>query len=186
MNRFKEIKNILNPQEVVQKYLGLPEKKTGTGLWYKSPFRKEKTASFCVSSKGIHDFGDSTHYDIISFVQKYFDTTPSRALEILCNDFGLYGLGNEYETQEIIRRLKKKREEERLIKQKIEEWYSIEFQRVCDEIIINNKCLKIFEKTANFEVLRVLYDEQVKLECYFDVLFDADEKTKERLFFYSH
>ena len=108
MNRFKEIKNILNPQEVVQKYLGLPEKKTGTGLWYKSPFRKEKTASFCVSSKGIHDFGDSTHYDIISFVQKYFDTTPSRALEILCNDFGLYGLGNEYETQEIIRRLKKK------------------------------------------------------------------------------
>ena len=70
---------------------------------------------------------------LLVFVQKYFDTTPSRALEILCNDFGLYGLGNEYETQEIIRRLKKKREEERLIKQKIEEWYSIEFQRVCDE-----------------------------------------------------
>ena len=186
MNRFKEIKNILNPQEVAQKYLGLPEKKTSKGLWYKSPFRKEKTASFCVSSKGIHDFGDSTHYDIISFVQKYFNTTPLRALEILCNDFGLNELGNEYETQEIVRRLKKKREEERLIKQKIEEWYSNEFQRVCDEIIINNRCLKIFEKTANFEVFRILYDEQVKLECYFDVLFDADEKTKERLYLDSH
>lgn len=186
MNRFKEIKNILNPQEVVQKYLGLQEKKTSTGLWYKSPFRKERTASFCVSNKGIHDFGDSTHYDIISFVQKYFNTTPSRALEILCNDFGLYGLGNEYETQEIIKRLKKKRYEERLIKQKIEEWYSEEFQRVCDEIIINQKCLKIFEKTANFEVLRVLYDEQVKLECYSDVMFDAVERTKERLYLDSH
>lgn len=186
MNRFKEIKNILNPQEVVQKYLGLQEKKTSTGLWYKSPFRKERTASFCVSNKGIHDFGDSTHYDIISFVQKYFNTTPSKALKILCNDFGLYGLGNEYETQEIIKRLKKKRYEERLIKQKIEEWYSEEFQRVCDEIIINQKCLKIFEKTANFEVLRVLYDEQVKLECYSDVMFDAVERTKERLYLDSH
>lgn len=186
MNRFREIKSILNPQEVVQKYLGLPEKKTSTGLWYKSPFRKEKTASFCISNKGIHDFGDSTHYDVISFVQKYFNTTPLRALEILCNDFRLCGLGNEYETQEITRRLKKKKEEERLIKQKIEEWYSKEFQRVCDEIIINKKCLKTFEKTANFEVLRILYDEQVKLECYFEVLFDADEKTKERLYLDSH
>ena len=79
MNRFREIKSILNPQEVVQKYLGLPEKKTSTGLWYKSPFRKEKTASFCVSNKGIHDFGDSTHYDVISFVQRYFNTTPLKA-----------------------------------------------------------------------------------------------------------
>lgn len=186
MNRFKEIKNILNPQEVVQKYLGLPEKKTSTGLWYKSPFRKERTASFCVSNKGIHDFGDGNHYDIIDFVERYFNTTPSRALEILCIDFNIYTLGNEYETQEIVKRLKKKREEERIIRQKIEEWYSKEFQRVCDEIIINEKCIKIFEKTLNYEVLSILYDQQIKLECYFDILFDADEKTKERLYLDSH
>ena len=186
MNKFSEVKSVLKPQEVVQKYLGLPEKKTSTGLWYKSPFRKERTASFCVSSKGIHDFGDSMHYDVISFVQRYFNTTPLRALEILCNDFGLNGLGNEYETQEIVKRLKKKREEERLIKQKIDEWYSKEYQKVCDEIIINQKCLKIFEKTMNFEVLSILYDEQVKLEYYFEVLFNADEKTRERLYLDSH
>lgn len=186
MNRFKEIKKILDPQDVVQKYLGLPEKKTSTGLWYKSPFRREKTASFCVSNKGIHDFGDSTHYDIVSFVQKYFEITPLKALEMLSNDFGLYGLGNEYETKEIARKIKKKREEERLIKEKIEKWYLKEFQKVCDEIIINNKCLEIFKKTANFEVLKELYDKQIKLEYYFDVLFDADGKAKERLYLDSH
>ena len=182
MNKFKKKKKLLNSQEVAQKYLGLADKKTSTGLWYKSPFRKEKTASFCVSNKGMHDFGDSTHYDIISFVQKLFNTTPSTALKILCNDFNLYGLDNEYETQEIIKRLKSKREEERLIKQKIEEWYYCEFQRVCDEIMINKKCLKIFEKTINFEVLKILYDQQMKLEYYFEVLFNADEETKERLY----
>lgn len=186
MNKFKEIKNILNPQDVIQKYIGLPEKKTSTGVWYKSPFRSEKTASFCVSSKGIHDFGDSTHYDIISFVQKYFNTTPLKALEILCNDFGIGALSNEYESQEILARIKQKREEEKLIKQKIDKWYYQEFQRVCDEIIINRKCIKIFEKSANFIILKILYDEQIKLEYFFEILFNANEKTKERLYLDNH
>ena len=39
MNKYQELKNILTNKEVVQRYLGLPEKQNSTGNWYKSPFR---------------------------------------------------------------------------------------------------------------------------------------------------
>ena len=101
MNKYQELKNILTNKEVVQRYLGLPEKQNSTGNWYKSPFRKEKTASFCVSDKGIHDFGSSEHFDIISFVQRYFNITSLQALELISKDFGII-TGNEYETDKHI------------------------------------------------------------------------------------
>lgn len=186
MNKYKEIKNILNNREVVQRYLGFPEKQNSTGNWYKSPFRQEKTASFCVSDKGIHDFGDGRHYDIISFVQRYFNSTSYQALEILCKDFNINGLDNEYETKKTIEILKKKREEEKIIKEKIKKWFNKEIQKVCDEIKINRRCLEILGKNANFETLKILYDEQVKLEYYFEILFNADEKQKEKLYLINH
>lgn len=182
MNKYKEIKNILTNKEVIQRYLGLPKKVNSTGSWYKSPFRQEKTASFCVSNKGIHDFGDSKHYDIISFVQKYFNTTPYQALEILCNDFNINCLENEYETKQTLKLLKQKREEEKQIKDKIQKWFNNEFQNVCNEMRINTKCLKIFEPKCNFEILSILYNEKSKLEYYFQILFNADEQTKEKIY----
>lgn len=187
MNKYKEIKKILNNEEVIQRYLGYPEKHNSTGLWYKSPFRKEKTASFCVSNnKGIHDFGDNTHYDIISFVQKYFNTTPYQALEILCNDFNINYTNNEYETKKMIKRLKQKREEDKQIKEKIDTWFNQEIQKVCDEIKINRRCLAIYKESANFEVLSILYDEQIKLGYYFELLFNATERDKEKLYLMNH
>lgn len=185
MDKYKEIKRMLKNKEVVQKYLGIAEKNTSTGSWYKSPFRREKTASFCVSDKGIHDFGDSTHYDIISFVQKYFNTTPYKALQILCNDFNITITENEYATNETLRLIKQKREEEKKIKQIIDEWFNREIIQVCDEMIINRKLIEIFEKKSDFEVLRILYDEQTKLEYYFETLYIADERTKEKLYLIS-
>ena len=129
MDRFAEIKTLLKGEEVIEHYLGKPEKRTYTGIWYKSPFREEKTASFYVSEKGIHDFGSSEHYDIISFIVKYFNTDNYNALKILCNDFGL-SLLEEKEDKEIIRKLKIKREKEKLRKQKIETWFKNKIQNI--------------------------------------------------------
>lgn len=172
---------MLRNEEVVQRYLGLPEKHNSLGNWYKSPFRREKTASFLVSAKGIHDFGDSQHYDIISFVQRYFNTNALQALQMLCNDFGI-SLDNDYETQETLQLLKKKREEERIIKERISSWYNSEIQRISDELIANNKCIKIFQNKSNFEVLAVLYKENVKLETYFETLFNLTEGEKAKMY----
>ena len=82
--------------------------------------------------------------------------------------------------------LKQKREEERQIKQKIEKWFNQEKQRICDEIKINNKCLKVFGKGANYKVLKILYDEQIKLEVYFEILFNANEIQKEKIYLTNH
>lgn len=177
MNKFAEIKSLLKGEEVIQHYLGTPYKRTYIGMWYKSPFRKEKTASFYVSEKGIHDFGSSEHYDIISFVTKYFNTDNYNALKILCNDFGL-SLLDQKENKETIKQLKAKREKEKERKLKIEKWFYTEMHRICNEIQETEKLIKIFENTSYFETLKVLYDKQIKLEIEFEIMQNTGDKEK--------
>lgn len=181
MNEFLEIKRMLQNKQVVEHYLGKPVKTTTTGNWYISPFRKEKTASFCVSDKGIHDFGDSMHYDIISFVAKFYNVKQITALQELKKDFGL-DLSNQYQTSATIQLMKKKRQEEQEIKLKIKEWFNTEFAKLCEEENINNKCIKILNKNGNFEGLSYLYDKQVKLACLIEMFINAKEEDKERIF----
>ena len=172
MNKYAELKRILKNSEVVQHYLGLPEKTTSGKLWYKSPFRRERTASFCVSDKLIYDFGDSTSYDMISFVAKYYNINNYKALQIICNDFGI-SLINEYENNKTINLLKAKRQEEAKIKEIINNWFYDEMQIICNEIKENESCIKIFENTTKFEVLNILYDKRVKLEYQFEIMVNA-------------
>lgn len=181
MNKFKEIKTMLTNKEVVTRYLGTPIKTTSTGIWYKSPFRSERTASFCASNKGIHDFGDSTHYDIISFVEKYFNTSANKALQILCYDFNI-SIGNEYETKEILANIKRKREEEQKAKELVVKWYNEKLSDICNKIQANNKCIEVCKEFHNLEVLKYLYDEQSKLEYQFELFTNANESDKIKLY----
>lgn len=181
MNKFKEIKTMLTNKEVVTRYLGTPIKTTSTGIWYKSPFRNERTASFCVSDKGIHDFGSSEHFDIISFVERYFNITSLQALELISRDFGII-TGNEYETDKTIERVKKKRAEEKRARELLNNWYNLELINICDKIQLNEKCLKICNIVPNSAVLKILYDEQVELEFKFEMLINATEEEKIKIY----
>lgn len=88
-NMFEEVKKLLKPTDVVRFYLGEGKYKSGS-YWYVSPFRNEKTASFCVNDKkGIHDFGDSKHYDIVSFVSSLFELRNTDSVKKLKHDFNL-------------------------------------------------------------------------------------------------
>ena len=185
MNKFKEVKSLLDNKEVAQKYLGLPVKSNSTGNWYLSPFRNEKTASFCVSSKGIHDFGDSTHYDIISFVQKYFKTDNKTAIEILSRDFNLY-LGNEYETNKTIKYLKEKKEAEIKAKKKVEDWYKNKFINICDKLKENEQCMNIASKYHNLEVIKILSEESNILEYEFELFMNIKQNDKVKLYLEYH
>lgn len=181
MNKYQELKNILTNKEVVQRYLGLPEKQNSTGNWYKSPFRREKTASFCVSDKGIHDFGSSEHFDIISFVERYFNITSLQALELISRDFGII-TGNEYETDKTIERVKKKRAEEKRARELLNNWYNLELINICDKIQLNENCIKACNIVPNSKVLKILYDEQVELEFKFEMLINATEEEKIQMY----
>ena len=169
INPFKEIKELLNNRVVIERYLGNPIKRTNKGMWYKSPFRQERTASFYISDKGIHDFGSSEHYDIVSFTARYFNTDNLGALKILCSDFGLNLLDTkvDYKT---IKKIKKQRQQERINRERQEREFNIRMQKICDEIIENEKLIKIFSKTAYLETLKILYAKEILLELEFEEL----------------
>ena len=101
MDKFTEVKAMLDNRQVIERYLGNPNKHTSKGDWYISPFRNEKTASFYVSDKGIHDFGSSQHYDIISFIENYYNVTPLEALKDICSDFNINILDEIIDKKEI-------------------------------------------------------------------------------------
>lgn len=169
INPFKEIKELLNNRVVIERFLGNPVKRTSKGMWYKSPFRQERTASFYISDRGIHDFGSSEHYDIVSFTARYFNTDNFGALKILCSDFGLSLLDTkaDYKT---IKKIKRQRQQERQKQEEQEREFNIKMQNLCDEIIENRKLIKIFNKTAYIETLKILYEKEVLLELEFEEL----------------
>ena len=183
MNKFQEVKRQLTNEQVARRYLGVPEKQTSTGLWYKSPFRQERTASFCVSKKGIHDFGSSEHYDMIAFVERYFNVTPNQAIDLLCQDFGLT-INNPYRNKQATENLKKKREEEQEIKRKVSEWYSKEMQKACEQLQDVKSCIKVLERTTYFEALGILYSQEVRLEIRFEILSEIakDEQKQTKMY----
>ena len=178
MNIFSEIKDILKPSDVVTRYLGSPVKVTNNILWYYSPFRlKERTPSFGVNDKkGIHDFGTSEHFDIISFVARYFNTSNIQAINILKTDFNLM-LGNEYETKETIRLLKKQKEEQKALEYAINTWYEGMYSRLTD-IYKGWRNTRLALQDKLYSSLSIVYKNEKFYENLVDKFLGVDEAEK--------
>ncbi len=89
-DRFLEdLKNRLDIVEIVRKYAEL--KKTGKNYMCRSPFRNERTPSFCVSpdKQFWYDFGTSEGGDIISFLEKIENFSFIEAVEHLAEMAGM-------------------------------------------------------------------------------------------------
>lgn len=87
----KTIKNI--PISVVMDKLGFCTIRTySSDLWYKSPFRKEKTASFKVDSKKnlYYDFGEGKGGNIFDLIMRLKDYNFKEALHFLRNEFNSF------------------------------------------------------------------------------------------------
>ena len=110
INNPQQIKELLKPTIVAKHYLRQPKKITRNKLWYKSPFRNERTASFMVDNTAFHDFGDSWHGDVIDFVGRYYSVDFITAMNILTRDFGLPE--NEKISKELEEYLVRKQKEE--------------------------------------------------------------------------
>lgn len=177
MNEAEKIKELLTPIQVAKHYLGQPNKSSSLGLWYKSPFRNERTASFLVNDeKGLHDFGTSIHYDIISFVEDYFKVSFNTAIQILSRDFGIELEDNmDSELKEYIKR---KQDENKQALYILNSWYNKTFGEICDELHIIQNAIPYLKG----EALKIAYMQEVKLEYLSEVFMNAKDENKIKLF----
>lgn len=175
----RHIKSLIKPTNVVQKYLGQPVKRNNLGLWYKSPFRNERTASFLVNDeKGIHDFGTSKHYDIISFTQELFRIDFRIAVNKLSSDFGIES--QKPISKELEQYLTKRREEELKIKQQINCWFYQTYAMLCDTLQENKK----IERHLKGIALENIYKQNSTLEIWTELFINATENEKYELYRY--
>ena len=176
MDNVQRIKESLSPTGVIQYYLGTAIRSDHSGLWYKSPFRNERTASFLVSDlKGIHDFGTGEHYDIISFLQEWLKIDFKMAVRKLCSDFGIIDYGETSKELEIY--LVKKRQEEMKLKESLDRWFNETLSEMCDELHIWKKIIPHVKK----EALEIAYIETQKLEYTIDAYIE-NSKSKAKLY----
>lgn len=193
-NLFKEVKEYLKPEQVAEYYIEQKGKKSGSNVFYKSPFRNEKTASFCVNnSKGFHDFGTGWHGDIISFVSKLYNVAPLDAAKILIKNFSLPIKLNERIDYKEVQKIKKKNATNKNVTNGLEKWYNSTFIKVCDEYKTNEKIIEIikkqikeekdFEKENLQQALQYLYFKENLLELWFEDFNNArTEEDKLKLF----
>lgn len=168
---------MIKPTSVVQRYLGKPIKRNTLGLWYKSPFRNERTESFLVNDeKGIHDFGTSKHYDVISFTQELFKIDFKTAINKLAGDFGIEP--QKPISKELEAYLIKKREEEILISKKINTWFYQTYRMLCDTLKENKK----MEKHLKGISLANIYKQNSSLEILTEYFINATEDEKYELY----
>ena len=167
-------------------------KKSGGNLFYKSPFRNEKTASFCVNNqKGFHDYGDGWHGDIISFVQELYHISPIDAAKTLIQDFSL---PIKIEQKTDYKQIKTQRQKNLLnkkVREALDNWFNNTFIQLCDSNKMNQICIYTLSKNIkninDFEnndltnALQYLYNNQTGINLWIDEFINTtteDEKIK--------
>ena len=193
-NIFEQIKEYLNPQQVSEYYMPEKGKQHGGNLFYKSPFRVEKTASFCVSNtKGFHDFGTGWHGDIINFVSELYKIKPIDAVKILIRDFSLPIKMNKNVDFKEVKKFKQKNIANKKVTESLNNWYNSTFIKLCDankmnEISIGSICKELknpldFENENILIALQYLYNQQIGLELWIEEFINVKtEEQKLKLF----
>lgn len=174
----KNIREQISPIDVALKYLGQPDKKRYGKLWYKSPFRNEKTASFMVDEKSFHDFGDSWDGDIFAFIERYFSVDFKRAMQIIKTDFGI--AENNWGDKELSRYMNERRKTMADANKALEEWFNSNFEAI---IIAQREWENIAQK-AQRDLLKIAYDEISRLEYLYEIFFDAVKDNNKKLQIY--
>ena len=177
MNNPKEIKELLKPTLVARYYLGNPDKTTRDKIWYKSPWRNERTASFMVDDNaGFHDFGENWHGDIMDFVGRYYNIDLINSMKILTSDFNLPE--DERISQDLKKYLKQQKDEERKIQQAIDNWFKTTLSNLCDKLHYwQNKIpnLKGYE-------LAEAYSKEQYIDYLIDIFINAKDDEKIELY----
>ena len=191
-NIFKEVKEYLNPKQVASYNMAEKGKISGKNIFYKSPFRQEKTASFCVNNeKGFHDYGTGWHGDIINFIQELYHLTPIDATKTLIQDFALPIKINEKSDYKQVKAQKHKNLLNKKVKDALDNWFNSTFIKLCDANKLNQICIESlskqiksfedFEKEELQAAFQYLYYQQTKINLWIESFIDTkteDEKIE--------
>lgn len=191
-NIFKEVKEYLNSKQVASYYISEKGKISGNNVFYKSPFRQEKTASFCVNNeKGFHDYGTGWHGDIINFVQELYHLTPIDAAKTLIQDFALPIKINEKSDYKQVKAQKHKNLLNKKVRNALDNWFNSTFIKLCDAHKSNQICIESLSKQIksidDFEkedlqiALQYLYYTQTAINLWIESFIDTkteDEKIE--------
>ena len=191
-NIFKEVKEYLNPKQVANYYISEKGKISGNNVFYKSPFRQEKTASFCVNNeKGFHDYGTGWHGDIINFIQELYRLTPIDAAKTLIQDFALPIKINEKSDYKQVKAQKHKNLLNKKVRNALDNWFNSTFIKLCDANKSNQICIESLSKQIksidDFEkedlqiALQYLYYQQTEINLWIESFIDTkteDEKIE--------
>ena len=167
-------------------------KKSGSNLFYKSPFRNEKTASFCVNNeKGFHDYGDGWHGDIINFVQELYHISPIAAAKTLIQDFSLPIQMEQKANYKQMKTQKHKNLLNKKVRDALENWFNTTFIKLCDVDKTNRICIetlskrikniKDFENDDISNSLQYLYYQQSEINLWIEEFINTtteDEKIE--------
>lgn len=134
-------------------------KDTGRDVWYYSPFRNEKTASFKVNKwKNVfYDFGEGKGGNIIDFIMLYFQCGFTQALETIRDRFNLFSFD-----QQPLRKASERKKED---------WRIREIKPVQHPALVNYiKKRRVFEQSQFLKEMH--YD--VNGKSYFGLCFEND------------
>jgi len=177
MVNIAELKSIATPFKVAEYFLGSPAKKRRNELWYKSPFREETDASFEVSDRGFHDFGDNEHYDVISFVQRLKRCSFKEAVEILSS---IFGIKDEGENKKLQQWLKEQEIKNEIYREKVEKFYLDLWEAAEEESKTNRECIEIFQGQLDNESYKICLDHQFYLDYVIEHLTSYTNSFKEK------
>lgn len=155
MDIYKLLKENINSIDVAKKYLGNPDKQASNSLWYKSPFRNERTASFQVKEKFMYDYGSSTYYSIIDFCMKLWGIDVHTTAKTLASDFNI-NIDNNM-TSEEINKVKKAQAQRKMEEQQKEKWFKDSFIALTNlydktkDIIKNSNINNLTEDTCSLQ-----------------------------------
>lgn len=195
-NIFKEIKEYLNPHQVAEYYMAEKGKKSGSNVFYKSPFRNEKTASFCVNNiKGFHDYGTGWHGDIINFVAELYKVKPIEAAEMLIKDFALPIQIRQKVNYQEAKKYRQRNTANNNVKETLQKWFNDTFIKLCNKNRENDMLINIitcnikeqsdFDNEEINDALKYLYNKQNILEMWIENFIEATtDKDKLELFRY--
>ncbi|MEG6567741.1 CHC2 zinc finger domain-containing protein [Thermoanaerobacterium saccharolyticum] len=176
-NVFEYVKSNISLLQAIELY-GFNTVKKGTHYFILCPFHADKNPSLAIYEDVYHCFGCQAHGDVIDFVSRYFNLTPSEALEKLAEDFGI-SLPNKKQKKKFKKQSLKMRYDDKLYKEYINKYNEV-YDYLCKLNQLYTKIKQAIEKPEDInipEFVEACHMHEL-IQYWIDLLFEGSIEDK--------